>query len=408
LTLMLAANSPAHADLVTPAAGAVAAGPTHTLSLKSDGTVWAWGNNSSGQLGDGTTTIRTAPVQVSGLTRVVAVAAGRTHSLALKDDGTVWAWGDNSAGELGDGTTVPRLRPVQVNQLHGVVAIAAGGLHFNLALKRDGTVSAWGDNFYGQLGDTTRTPRLRPVEVQGLHDVTAISAGYGHAIALLANGSVSTWGWNALGQLGDGTLIDRATPAIVRGVGNAVAVTAGTLSHTLVLKGDGTLLGWGNNYSGQLGDNLLPYRTAPAPVAGVSEIIAIVSGSSHCIAQRRDGGICVWGLNLSGQLGFNTPLYSQKPVPQQNWPQDMTALSAAGNQTVVLTKEGKVLAAGNNDYGQWGDGTTTPTVTTPGTNADVVNGFYEASSPWAGSSRLWHEARLYAAYDRVATNEASR
>ena len=182
----------------------------------SDGTVLAWGVNSAGQLGDGTTIGKATPVQVSGLgpgSGVIAIAAGR-QSLAVKSDGTVLAWGPNSSGQLGDGTTISKTTPVQVSGLgpgSGVVAIAAALVH-SMALKADGTVLAWGTNSSGQLGDGTLTPRLTPVQVSGLGDgsgVIAIAPHGAFSLALKSDGTVLAWGANASGQLGDGTTIGK-------------------------------------------------------------------------------------------------------------------------------------------------------------------------------------------------------
>jgi hypothetical protein len=157
----------------TASAQTLAAGGNHTVRLKQDGTVWAWGYNGLGQLGDGTTTYRTTPVQVPGLSNVIAIAAGGTHTLALKQDGTVWAWGNNGMGQLGDGTTTYRRSPVQVPGLSNGSAIAAGD-HHTVLLKQDGTVWAWGHNSVGQLGDGTFThQRVSPVQVIGLSNVSA-------------------------------------------------------------------------------------------------------------------------------------------------------------------------------------------------------------------------------------------
>jgi alpha-tubulin suppressor-like RCC1 family protein/uncharacterized protein YkwD/plastocyanin/thiol-disulfide isomerase/thioredoxin/uncharacterized membrane protein YphA (DoxX/SURF4 family) len=229
---------------------AIAAGYYHSLALKSDGSVWAWGQNGNGQLGDGTTNYRLTPVQVSGpggigaLDDVVAIDAGSYYSLALRSDGSVWAWGYNYGGQLGDGTTTTRLTPVQVSgpmgtgTLGGVVAIAAGYYH-SLALRSDGSVWAWGSNGYGQLGDGTTTTRLTPVQVSGpggtgtLGGVVAIAAGSYYSLALRSDGSVWAWGFNYDGCLGDGTTTTRLTPVQVLGLGgngtlgNVVAIAAG-------------------------------------------------------------------------------------------------------------------------------------------------------------------------------------
>ena len=181
---------------------AIAAGGRHTVVLKNDGTVWAWGNNSDGQLGDGTAINRKTPVQVSGLGGVTTAAAGSSYTVVLKNDGTVWAWGYNNSGQLGDGTTTNRKTPVQASGLGGVTAIAAGG--HTVALKNDGTVWAWGYNNSGQLGDGTTTNRKTPVQVGGLSGIAAIASGNEHTVALKNDGTVWTWGDNYDGQLGNG------------------------------------------------------------------------------------------------------------------------------------------------------------------------------------------------------------
>jgi len=193
----------------------IAGGGHHSLALRNDGTVWAWGRNNYGQLGDGTTTERHTPVQVANLTGVQAIAGGFSHSLALRSDGTVWAWGRNSKGQLGDGTTTNRTTPVQVLNLTGVQAIAGGFFH-SLALKSDGTVWAWGYNHFGQLGDGTTANRTIPVQVADLTGVQAIAAGSDHSLALRNDGTVWAWGWNYLGQLGDGTTANRSIPVQVQ------------------------------------------------------------------------------------------------------------------------------------------------------------------------------------------------
>ncbi|MBI5687602.1 MAG: hypothetical protein HZC54_21235 [Verrucomicrobia bacterium] len=291
---------------------ALAAGYDHTLALKPDGTVWAWGWNTHGQLGNGTTNSVTTPVQVSGLSGVIAIAAGAYQSAALKSDGTVWTWGYNSDGELGDGTTVSRSTPVQVSGLSGVVAIASGDWH-TLALKSDGTIWAWGLNFYAQLGDGTTTERHAPVQAAGISGVTAIEAGWGHSVALKSDGTVWGWGNNGDGELGDGTTTNRAAPVQVTGLSGVTAIAAG-YRHTLGLKADGTVWGWGYNLNGQLGDGTTTNRTTPSQAIGLSGVTALVAGWDHSAALKSDGTVWGWGYNVFGALGDGTTSERATPV----------------------------------------------------------------------------------------------
>ncbi len=206
----------------------VAAGFAHALFLKSDGTVWASGYNNQGQLGNGTTTISYTPIQVSSLTEVVQVATEESaySSFALKSDGTVWAWGGNFYGRLGDGTTTSSNTPAQTVGLTGVVQLSAGQYR-SFALKGDGTVWAWGDNTYGQLGDGTRTSSKIPFQLPTLSGITQISVGGPHTLALKLDGTIWAWGINSTGSLGDGTNTDQYSPVQVSGATGATNIAAG-------------------------------------------------------------------------------------------------------------------------------------------------------------------------------------
>jgi len=267
---------------------AIAAGAYHSLALMQNGTVRAWGRNGDSQLGDGTTTNRSTPVQVPGLTGVTAIASGGgNHNLALTQDGRVWAWGHNLWGQLGDGTTANRSAPVQTQSLTTVEAIATGGGH-SLALRQNGTVWAWGANWYGQLGDGTTTyPRTNPVQVQGLTQAIAIAGGGNHSLALRQDGTARAWGGNYRGQLGDGTTVHpRLTPLQVQGL-TGVSAIAGGGDHSLAVKQDGTAWTWGWNAYGQLGDGSTTNRLAPVRVTRLTEVTATAGGAEHSLALSR-------------------------------------------------------------------------------------------------------------------------
>ena len=214
----------------------VASGDYHSLALKEDGTVWAWGNNQSGQLGNGTYSVsESTPVRVAGLAGAVGVAGGSHYSLALKEDGTVWAWGSNTSGQLGDGTTTESHTPVRVSGLSDVTEVVGSGSH-SLAVKGDGTAWAWGYNGSGQLGDGTTTESRTPVRVSGLTGVVDVASGDYHSLALKEDGTAWAWGDNGDGGLGDGTTTNRSTPVRVSGLTGVTAVASGA-HHSLAVRG---------------------------------------------------------------------------------------------------------------------------------------------------------------------------
>ena len=272
--------------------GAIGAGHSHACLVKADGTVWCFGGNALGQLGDGTTTNRNAPVQVTGLTDVVRVMpSGYDHSLAVKADGTVRAWGYNIWGMLGDGTTTNQWTPVAVSGLTGAQAVAAGIFH-SLALKNDGTVWSWGDNAHGQLGDGTTTDHYTAAQVGGLADVVAIAAGWYHSVALKRDGTVWTWGDNERGQLGDGTTTDRLAPVQVPGLTGVVAIAAAGY-HTRALKTGGAVTGsmwvWGGNAALALGTGSTSVWTALlTPTRVLTNVAAMGSSAEVGLALTQD------------------------------------------------------------------------------------------------------------------------
>jgi alpha-tubulin suppressor-like RCC1 family protein len=333
------------------------AGVFHSVLAKSDGSVWTWGGNYEGQLGDGTTNPTPTPLHVPGLSGVIAVAAGDYHSLALKSDGTVWAWGRNLSGQLGDGTTTERLSPVQTQGISGITAVA-GGENQTYALKSDGTVWAWGHNSEGQLGDGTTTDRYLPVQVQGLAGITAIAAGERYGAALKADGTVWAWGSNALGNLGDGTTTTSFVPIRVPDLSGVTAVAANGF-HTAAVLADGTLWCWGSGSYGELGTGtqpmLWPY---PIQAVGLGGVAAASAGTAHTIAIQANGNLKAFGFNFNGQLGDGTNANASAAVAVAGISSAVTAAAGYDHTLAVLADE-TVWAWGHNLNYQLGDGTTT-------------------------------------------------
>jgi alpha-tubulin suppressor-like RCC1 family protein len=348
----------------------IAAGRNHTCAVRADGAVRCWGSNGSGQLGDGTTTTRLSPVAVLGLTDpVVAIAAGEAHTCALVASGTVRCWGDNSVGQLGDGTTTNRLTPVTVSGLTVVVGIAAGGTlgsSHTCALLANGTVQCWGANGSGQLGTGNTLPSNRPVAVSGLTNAVSIAVGEFHTCALLANGLPFCWGFNSSGQLGNGTLNSQPVP-IIASLDNAVAIAGGN-NHTCGLRADGTAWCWGNNLLGQLGIGNTVSQSLPRFV-NLFSTVAIAGGFGHSCALLADGTARCWGDNASGQLGNSTVTASLTPVTVGklvgNLATFFSPLQGAVNITTgrrhscALLVSGGVVCWGENTVGQLGIGSTT-------------------------------------------------
>jgi alpha-tubulin suppressor-like RCC1 family protein len=374
---------------------AIAAGKSHSVFLKSDGSVWACGGNSDGQLGDGTTTSRSVPVQVleaSGgteFTGVSAIAAGTYHSILLKSDGTVWTMGENASGQLGDGTTTERNTPVQVLEspagpaFAGVMAVQAGDRH-SLLLKSDGSVWAMGSNSGGRLGDGTTLNRTTPVRVldapggSPFTDAAAIGTGDSHSLLLRNDGTAWAWGSNLYCQLGDGGVTDRNVPVPVKAPGGGsledVVAVAGGVYHSLFLKSDGTVLAAGWNLQGQLGDGVLQHHaTSPVAMRSVPDgppmrnVIAVASGKVHALILKADGSLWSTGSNGHGQLG-NGPIRNNQqhltPGPvltAEGGPQvtDVIAIAAGTYHSVFVKSDGSLWAFGENEGGQLGDLSTT-------------------------------------------------
>ncbi|MEU8757670.1 hypothetical protein [Streptomyces sp. NPDC048659] len=335
----------------------VAAGDLFSSALLADGTVVTWGSNAGGRLGDGTDTDRTTPVRVcalyttspcaSFLSNVTSLAPGHRHTLATRSDGTLAGWGSNGGGQLGDGTRTTRTTPVQVLGLSDVVGAAAGE-SFGLAVHGDGTVHSWGSG--DALGDGTGVRATSPVQVCAvgqtapctafLTGVGSVAAGAFHALAARTDGSAVAWGGNGAGQLGDGTTTSRKVPVQVCGPGGCetylsgvTAVAAGvTGHHSVALRADGTVRAWGSGAAGQLGDGtsggdaLTPVRVcAPgqkAPCARLLEgVTSIAAGAAHTVAVHRPSADLSAALSASpepvadgGTLTYTVRVHNNGPT----------------------------------------------------------------------------------------------
>jgi len=331
----------------------VMAGQAHTVALRNDGTVWAWGANSGGQLGDGTIINRYTPVQVQGLSDITDIATSGSHTVALRNDGTVWAWGSNSNGQIGDGTTINRYTPVQVQGVSDITDIAASGSH-TVALRNDGTVWAWGHNGHGRLGDGTTTDRHMPIKVNELNDVTAIASGGFNTFALCNEGTV--WAWGINGRLGEGATGNSYVPMQVQGLNDVITIEAGG-SHAFALKDDGALWAWGQNNHGQLGDGTVIDRRAPIQIHEINTVLSISGNNTHSIAVNGDGTVWTWGSNSRGQLGTGVGMVNTSPIQVQGL-NNVTAITAGSWHSAVLQGDGTVWAWGDNSNGQLGNGAT--------------------------------------------------
>lgn len=365
---------------------AVAGGLGHSLALDGDGTVWAWGSNDEGQLGDGTTVSRVAARKVPGLSGVTALAAGLYTSFALKADGTIWSWGTNDSGELGTpsggtcGGSDCSKNPILIQGLETVIALGSGGTaDHTLALKADGTVWGWGWNEYGQLGVATTTATCGttacspvPVQIPGLANITAITTGYDHSLAVAADGGVWAWGGNGSGQLGPGVPQEddpHPTPVRVTGLGVATAVAGDYFSSSALLS-DGSVWSWGYNDSGQRGDGSVApspcyCNATPGKVTGLADTRGLVAGDNSRLTVQGDGTIWAWGYNRYGQLGLGTSGNETNPTAVRiSTLTGVVAVAAGERHRLAVKSDGTVWTWGNNSFDQLGELAPRPSLNT--------------------------------------------
>lgn len=352
-----------------PGVSTIAAGFSHTVALRSDGSLWTWGANSFGQLGDGTTASTKVPQQVGNENSWLGVAAGDFFTIALRSDGALWAWGENYLGQLGQGTFgqgtfgMYNGTPQQIGTNTNWQAVSAGRDHV-VALREDGSLWTWGGNPWGQLGNGSNASASRPQPVQPEHRWKSAAAGSTHTAAVRADGTLWTWGDNREGQMGNGTLTrddfihhGTTTPQQAGTETNWEAVSARG-NRTLASRNDGTLWSWGENYAGQGGTGTNGRTNLrPQPVSSELTWQAFAAGNRHTVALS-GGRLWAWGANSLGQLGNGTNASSNVPLQISNeaaW----AAIATGYEHTVALQRDGTLWAWGQNSAGQLGDGTST-------------------------------------------------
>jgi alpha-tubulin suppressor-like RCC1 family protein len=355
------------ADVLDPkCVQSLASGAWHACAAGVDGLLKCWGRNTDGQLGDGTSLDRSAPSASTGLSqRVVQVVGGYSHSCARAGDGSLWCWGNNRKGQVGDGTTAtPKLTAVQVTALGNAVDDVSTGFLHTCARKNDGTLWCWGCTDSAQLGDGVVDSDVSvtlPKAVTALGaDVAEVEVGGRHSCARKTDGSLWCWGSNEFGQTGNGkTGSSQTAPAQVTALANATAAVAAGDQHTCALKNDGTLWCWGRNVEGQLGDRSNTDRSDPVQITSLgAEVAEVAAGSWHTCARKIDGTLWCWGSNLIGELGIGSTADRNAPVEVAALAQQVRSVACGERHSCAVKSDGSVWCWGSALYGQLGTGNT--------------------------------------------------
>jgi hypothetical protein len=302
---------------------AVAAGGRHTAAITEGGTLWAWGDNTRGQLGSGSSINSTRPAQIGGAAGWSSVSAGYAHTAALKTDGSLWAWGRNDSGQLGDGSLTDQNAPVRIGTDSNWASISAGSYH-TMAIKTDGSLWAWGWNQFGQLGDGTMIKRPEPVRIGTAADWAGVSAGVLYTTAVKTDGSLWAWGYNYYGQLGGGSRIDQSSPAQIGTATDWASAAAGKF-HTTAIKTGGTLWVWGRSHH----DTSLSL-SSPYKMYDDTDWASAAEGDSQTMALKTDGTLWTWG--------------SRSPLSQVGTDSDWASVTASEDRILALKTDGSLWA----------------------------------------------------------------
>ena len=353
----------------------VAAGGTHSAAVTKDGDLYMWGSNGAGQLGVYSNANSKIPIKVNNSSSTLPeksvkyVALGGNHSAAITKDGSLYIWGWNNYGQLGDGTTTERYTPIKI--MDNVASVSLGDYH-SAAVTKDGSLYMWGNNSSGQLGDGTTTSRYTPVKI--MNNVASVSLGSSHSAAITKDGSLYMWGWNHYGQLGDGTttsyrytpvkIMDNVASVSLGGIHSAAITKDGSLykwgggdktrphrvasnvqsvklgySHTTVISKDGGLYTWGSNNYGQLGNGTTINSSNPIKI--MNDVVNCAGGGNHTIALKKDGTVYTWGYNNCGQLGDGTTTDRTSPVAIQIYDHTNVLKSAKKSSESVSASSGQ-------------------------------------------------------------------
>jgi alpha-tubulin suppressor-like RCC1 family protein len=334
-----------------------ATGYSHTVAVRTDGTLWTWGNNDQGQLGTTSPATQNVPTKMGTSNDWSKVAAGWGHTVALKTDGSLWAWGYGGLGQIGNGTYTTNFNPPQQIGIAKNWQTIVTGHGYTVALKADGTLWAWGNNFSGQLGNGTTFDKNIPTQVGTASDWQTVVAGMHHTVALKKDGTLWAWGKNTLGELGDGTTTNSRSPKQIGTETNWKTIAAGS-DHTIAIKTDGTLWIWGDNTSGALGDGTTVTKNVPTQIGMSTDWKTLNGGVNYTMAIKTDGSLWGWGNNSDGKLGNGTIINSLIPVQigtENNW----QIIDGGAIHTIAIKSDESLWTWGKNSFGQLGDATTT-------------------------------------------------
>jgi len=342
--------APTHVMEPNVIAVATSAIPPYTMAIRAGGSLWGWGDNDVGQLGDSSRSTSLLPIFVMDNVADVFVSAGSTY--AIRNDGSLWAWGRNGGGQLGDGSAANRFSPVHI--MDNVVAFSAQQIGFAMAITDDNVLWGWGTNSSNQLGDGTRNQRRSPIQI--LDEVAAISTASNRVMAIRTDGSLWGWGENRYGQLGDGDIITSigGQPTPVHIMDDVIAVSVSE-SHTMAILADGTLWGWGQNNMGQLGDRTTDDRLRPIHI--MDDVTSVYTIANTTAVIRTDNSLWTWGCNANGHLAEGNR-GGHRPRPEQVM-DNMLALNLDTYMNMAIGTDGSLWTWGENAHGQLGNGTGT-------------------------------------------------